>query len=118
MNDRLTAGRSANNTGCLHQAMELFLALLSSVHARGVDTETSQVASIVVTLDYRGKTDTEPADEYGQYYAAFVLSDENSDLPLHRLGDPADSPAQAVINLLVTMHDEMLMGVAKNEVSH
>ncbi|CAB4195467.1 hypothetical protein UFOVP1287_10 [uncultured Caudovirales phage] len=113
MSDRLAAARSAQQTGCGHQATELLLSLLAGAHAKGVESASDKVASVIITLNY-----TAEEEDGDKYYAGFVLSDGVDEPPFYRMSEPAESVTQAIVNLLVTMHDELLLGQAKAEQVH
>lgn len=113
LSDRISAARSAQQTGCGHQATELFLSLLAGAHAKGVESALDKVASVIISLDFMAE---EP--EAAKYYAGFVLSDGIGEPPFYRMSEPAGSVTQAIVNLLVTMHDELLLGLAKSEQVH
>lgn len=113
LNERMSQARSETSSGCTHQAMELALTLLSAAYGKAVDTGEPHLASLIVSVVASGKEDA-PAG----FHAAFVMTGEDDASMVKRLGDEADNPAQAVINLLVDMHDDVLSEMAKKEVSH
>lgn len=115
LHERISHARATAKGGCIHQATDLFVALLScaAAHAKEEARDGESVASIVLS--------TICAEEDGTrtpvYEAAFLSSDEDRPLVMRR-GEIAESPAQAVVNLLVQIHDEVLLDMSSTEVSH
>lgn len=103
LSQRLDEARAAGLVGCGHQAMDLLLALLSSAHrqAREAENQSSSVTLYTDGEDFR---------------ASFILDSDGE--PLIRAGKPADNAAQAIIHLLLDMHDELLLQLASAAVQH
>jgi hypothetical protein len=115
LSDRMAQARSERPDGCWHQAIDLALTLLSGAQAKALDTQQPHLATLIISMDAPGDI-----DNLGQYHAAFVMTCGEAENPeqVHRIGDSAENAAQAVINLLVDMHDEVLVQQSKSQVSH
>lgn len=104
LSTRLDEARAKGLVGCGHQAMDLLLALLGSA-SKQAQAHDDVAASVTIYTD-------------GDEYRASFLLETAEDEPLLRAGQPATNPAQAIIHLLLELHDELLLRMASAEVQH
>lgn len=114
LHDRLATARAGGSGGCIHQATDLLVTLLRCAAVLGTETKRDEgetMASVILS------TAVVEGEDEPVFEAAFISSNGEKPLVVRR-GAVAVSPAQAAINLLIEIHDAVLLELKAGAVSH